>query len=186
MRGEKFKRDLRATFSLVRIWNEFPKEAVEVDTIVTFNRDLDRYMDRKGLGGYGSNSGKWPGCRPVLAALSWLMGLFSGCVSKGMWVQRRRMGPAQYANGWHGQDGTKGLDDSNHDVFLVQVLEMGSIELNQKKINSKSKAGCNSVLHRNTLLCFLQWTSAEARVYDGPGGSQWGPLVRHCGRCAGV
>lgn len=133
MTGETFKRDLRATFSLVRIWNEFPKEAVEVDTIVTFKRDLDRYMDRKGLGGYGPNTGKWPSCRLVLAALSWLMGLFSGCVSKGMWVQRRRMGPAQYANGWHGQDGTKGLDDSNHDVFLVQVLEMGSIELNQKK-----------------------------------------------------
>jgi len=47
-----------ATF-LHREWNEFPEEMVEAGTMTTFKRHLDRYMDRKDLGGYGPNAGKW-------------------------------------------------------------------------------------------------------------------------------
>ena len=60
MRGERFERDLRGnlfTQRVVCIWNELPKEVVEVGTIPTFERHLDRYMDRKGLEGYMQANG---------------------------------------------------------------------------------------------------------------------------------
>ena len=38
--------------------NELPEVVVEAGTITTFKRHLDRYMDRKGLEGYGPNAGK--------------------------------------------------------------------------------------------------------------------------------
>ena len=43
----------------MRVWNEMPEEVVEGGTMTTFKRHLDRYMDGKGLEGYGPNAGKW-------------------------------------------------------------------------------------------------------------------------------
>lgn len=41
---------------VIHIQNELPKEVVEYGT---FQRHFDRNMDRNGLVGYESNSGKW-------------------------------------------------------------------------------------------------------------------------------
>ena len=37
------------------MWDELLEEVVEAGTLTTFKRHLDRYMDRKGLEGYGPN-----------------------------------------------------------------------------------------------------------------------------------
>ena len=48
VRGGKFKRDVRGKFftqRMVNAWNTLPEEAVEADSIATFKRRLDRYMN---------------------------------------------------------------------------------------------------------------------------------------------
>lgn len=54
---ESFKSDQRGNRfphrRAMHIWNELPEEVVEVGTIITFKRHLDRYTDRKGLERYG-------------------------------------------------------------------------------------------------------------------------------------
>ena len=62
MRGERFKRDLRDNFftqRVVRVWNELSEKMVEAGSIATFKKHLDKYMDGKGLEGYGPNVGNW-------------------------------------------------------------------------------------------------------------------------------
>lgn len=40
------------------MWNELQKVVVEVDTIATLKKHLDRYMGRIGLEEYGQNAGR--------------------------------------------------------------------------------------------------------------------------------
>lgn len=63
LRGERINGKLRSsnlfTQRMVHMWNELLEEVVEAGTLTTFKRHLDRYLDRKGLEGYGPNAGKW-------------------------------------------------------------------------------------------------------------------------------
>lgn len=42
----------------VYVWNERPDEAVEANTIATFKKHLDKYVDETCLNGYGTNAGR--------------------------------------------------------------------------------------------------------------------------------
>lgn len=47
-----------STQEVVVIWNEVPEKGVEADSILTFRRQLDRYLDGKGVEGYEPDAGK--------------------------------------------------------------------------------------------------------------------------------
>lgn len=47
-----------STQDVVVIWNEVPEKGVEADSILTFRRQLDRYLDGKGVEGYEPDAGK--------------------------------------------------------------------------------------------------------------------------------
>ena len=60
VRRERFKRDLSGNFftqRVVRIWNELPEKVVEAGPKASFKKHLDKYIDGKGLEGYGPNVG---------------------------------------------------------------------------------------------------------------------------------
>ena len=41
------------------MWNDLPAEVVEEGSILTFKSKVDRYMDGKGMEGYGLSAGRW-------------------------------------------------------------------------------------------------------------------------------
>ena len=62
VRGQKFRGNMRGNFftqRVVAVWNELPVEVVEAGSILLFKKKLDRYMDRKGMEGYGLSVGHW-------------------------------------------------------------------------------------------------------------------------------
>ena len=86
VRGERFKRDLRGNFftqKMVHIWNELPEKVVEAGSIATFIKHFDKYMDGKGLEGYGPNAGNWDqlGGHHDWYGLVGPKGLFSCCIA---------------------------------------------------------------------------------------------------------
>jgi len=46
------------TKRVVGAWNPLPGEVVEADTIMTFKRHLDKYMNRMGIEEYGPWKGR--------------------------------------------------------------------------------------------------------------------------------
>ena len=62
VRGQKYKGNTRGYFftqRVITVWNELPVEVVEASSVVSFKVKLDRYMDRKGVEGYGLSAGRW-------------------------------------------------------------------------------------------------------------------------------
>ena len=62
MRGERYKSIQRGNFfkqRVVSVWNKLPEVVVEADTILSFKKHLDSYMDKMGIEGYGPNAGNW-------------------------------------------------------------------------------------------------------------------------------
>ena len=62
VRGQKFKGNTRGYFftqRVISVWNELPVDVVEASSVVSFKVKLDRYMDRKGVEGYGLSAGRW-------------------------------------------------------------------------------------------------------------------------------
>lgn len=55
MRGERTSEATFSTLRVVGIWNEVPEEIGEAGAVTAFNRHLDKYIDRKGLEGYGTS-----------------------------------------------------------------------------------------------------------------------------------
>ena len=58
MRGARFKGDVRGKFffftqKVLNVWNALPGEAVGAGAIATFRGQLDGYMNRMGMEGYG-------------------------------------------------------------------------------------------------------------------------------------
>jgi len=47
------------TQRVVDAWNSLPVKVVEADAIVTFKGRLDKYMNMKGMEGYGLRKGRW-------------------------------------------------------------------------------------------------------------------------------
>ena len=61
VRGQKFKGTTRGNFftqRVVAVWNELPVEEVEAGLVLSFKVKLDRYLDRKGMEGYGLSAGQ--------------------------------------------------------------------------------------------------------------------------------
>ena len=62
IKGQKFRGNMRGNFftqRVVAVWNELPVEVVEAGSILSFKNKLDRYMDGKGMEGYGLSAGRW-------------------------------------------------------------------------------------------------------------------------------
>ena len=62
IKGQKFRCNMRGNFftqRVVAVWNELPAEVVEAGSILTFKSKMDRYMDGKGMEGYGLSAGRW-------------------------------------------------------------------------------------------------------------------------------
>jgi len=54
--GEKFRGDVRGRFftqRVVNVWKGLPREVVGAGMIVVFKEQLDKYMNRMGMEGYG-------------------------------------------------------------------------------------------------------------------------------------
>ena len=59
--GQRFRGNMRGNFftqRVVAVWNGLPVEVVEAGSILLFKSKLDRYMDRRGLEGYGLSAGR--------------------------------------------------------------------------------------------------------------------------------
>ena len=41
------------------MWNELPDKVVNVGSLLTFKRNLYRFMDERGVEGYGTGAGQW-------------------------------------------------------------------------------------------------------------------------------
>eukprot|EP00061_Rhincodon_typus_P015858 g43775.t1 len=59
VRGKRFRMDLMGDLFTERLMHVRNEEVVEAGTIATFKRHLDGHMNRKRLGEYGPNAGKW-------------------------------------------------------------------------------------------------------------------------------
>ena len=63
MKGEKFKGNIgRGAFfmeTVVGVWSELPDKVVNAGSFLTFKKNLDRYMDERGVEGYGPGAGQW-------------------------------------------------------------------------------------------------------------------------------
>ena len=62
IKGQKFRGNMRGNFftqRVVAVWNDLPAEVVEAGSILTFKSKVDRYMDGKGMEGYGLSAGRW-------------------------------------------------------------------------------------------------------------------------------
>jgi len=62
IRGSQFKTELRRNlFSqrVVNLWNSLPNEAVEATSLNVFKTQIDTFLNKKGIMGYGERTGKW-------------------------------------------------------------------------------------------------------------------------------
>ena len=62
MKGEKFKGNIREGFftqRVVGVWNELPDNVVNAGSLLTVKKNLDRFMDERGVEGYGPSTGQW-------------------------------------------------------------------------------------------------------------------------------
>ena len=62
MKGEKFKGNIRGDFftqRVVGVWNELPDKVVNAGSLLTFKKNLDGFMDERGVEGYGPCAGQW-------------------------------------------------------------------------------------------------------------------------------
>jgi len=62
VKGEKFKGNIRGGFftqRVVGVWNELPDKVVNAGSLLTFKKNLDGFMDERGVEGYGPSAGQW-------------------------------------------------------------------------------------------------------------------------------
>ena len=62
IRGSRLRTDLRRNFftqRVVNLWNSLPSEAVEATSLNVFKARIDKFLNRKGIKGYGERAGKW-------------------------------------------------------------------------------------------------------------------------------
>ena len=62
IRGSQFKTELRRNFfsqRVVNLWNSLPNEAVEATSLNVFKTQIDKFLNKKGIMGYGERAGKW-------------------------------------------------------------------------------------------------------------------------------
>ena len=62
IRGSRFRTELRRNFftqRVVNLWNSLPSEAVEATSLNVFKARIDKFLNSKGIKGYGEWAGKW-------------------------------------------------------------------------------------------------------------------------------
>ena len=62
VRGSRFRTELRRNFftqRIVNLWNSLPSEAVEATSLNAFKAKIDKFLNSKGIKGYGERAGKW-------------------------------------------------------------------------------------------------------------------------------
>jgi len=62
IRGSRFRTELRRNFftqRVVNLWNSLPSEAVEATSLNVFKARIDKFLNSKGIKGYGERAGKW-------------------------------------------------------------------------------------------------------------------------------
>ena len=61
IRGGRFRTELRKNFfaqRVVNLWNSLPSEAVEATSLNVFKARIDKFLNSKGIKGYGERAGK--------------------------------------------------------------------------------------------------------------------------------
>ena len=62
IRGSRFRTELRRNFftqRVVNLWNSLPSKAVEAISLDVFKARIDKFLNSKGIKGYGEQTGKW-------------------------------------------------------------------------------------------------------------------------------
>ena len=62
MRGSRFRTELRRNFftqRVVNLWNSLPSEAVEATSLNVFKARTDKFLNSKGIQGYGERANKF-------------------------------------------------------------------------------------------------------------------------------
>ena len=62
IRGSRFRTELRRNFltqRVVNLWNSLPSEAVGDTSLNVFKARVDKFLNSKGIKGYGERAGKW-------------------------------------------------------------------------------------------------------------------------------
>ena len=60
--GSRFRIELRRNFftqRVVNLWNSLSSEAAEATSLNVFKARIDRFLNTKGIKGYGEWAGKW-------------------------------------------------------------------------------------------------------------------------------
>ena len=58
IRGSRFRTELRRNF-FKGLWDSLSSEAVEATSLNVFNAGIDKFLNSKGIKGYGERAGKW-------------------------------------------------------------------------------------------------------------------------------
>ena len=62
IRGSRFRTELRRNFftqRVVNLWNSLSSETVEATSLNIFKARIDKFLNYKGIKGYGERAGKW-------------------------------------------------------------------------------------------------------------------------------
>lgn len=62
IRGCRSRTEMRRNFftqRVVGLWNLLPQRAVEATTLNKFKMEIDIFLDKNGIRGYGERAGKW-------------------------------------------------------------------------------------------------------------------------------
>ena len=62
MRGGRFKTEMRRNYfsqRVVNLWNSLPHSAMESESLNCFKKEIDIFLIKKGIRGYGEQVGKW-------------------------------------------------------------------------------------------------------------------------------
>jgi len=61
------------------VWNDLPDKVVNAESLLTFKKNLDGFVDERGVEGYGPSAGQWDEAKMVRHRREGPKGLFLSC-----------------------------------------------------------------------------------------------------------